>query len=315
MELIFALTPNEIRVLEVLSSEPRTPTSISKTLRISMPHLSRILRHLSQKGFIKTEKHGLSKEISLANTKHATIFRKVRSEFGHIKLEQILTTSFLEVLSTLGFNQPLSRKEIVEDSSISERTLHVVLKRLRSRGIATVDSVGLYSIDTRFSILVDFALELRHYANNSLASSFSHDAVILWERNKEFIIKSSESEERDGFLLTAFSQFHNFGVTLFVPDYYHYYASWKRKLSIEDVILHSLLMRPSGTRELTAVLLLFKKNQKHINVDRLLEKAQKYDLTDEVSRIVEYVTTQGLKKAPEFPEWKELAVKIKEYEM
>ena len=44
-------------------------------------------------------------------------------------------------------------------------------------------------------MIKDFVNESRHYTNQQIDGKFSNDAVILWERNDEFIVESSTAIE------------------------------------------------------------------------------------------------------------------------
>jgi biotin operon repressor len=267
---------------------------------------------LEKKGFIETEKKGISKYVFPSETKHSTLFKTLLMEFTHIKFENFLSESSLDVLySTSG--SPLSRKEIMLWTGLSEKTIQTRLKTLRQFGIV-ITKRGLYTLNERFGLLRDFLLEFRRYLNLKIAQQFAWDAVILWQEADEFLIKTSERKESKNFFLTSITAFHRYGVQLFLPEYYYYFHSKRRKkLTLEDIILHALILDPTDTRVIMSVLLLWKKQK--MNVDRLVKKSEKYRLRSNVEDMVEYVRTRGKVRPDNFPMWKEYEVKAKEYRM
>ena len=99
--------------------------------------------------------------------------------------------------------------------------------------------------------------------NQKLALEFAPDAVIVWERNEEFIMESSKYEQKDGFLLTGVSAFARFGVPLLTSKSYFFCSPFTRKLRLEDTIIHSLLV-PNGS--MLPTLLAWKKNEGRLNL-------------------------------------------------
>lgn len=300
---------DELRCLRFIAGHGTARASeIASALGTSKVQLSRIVSNLVDKGFISTEKLGLSKNISLSETKHAALWRKLVLEFGHMRLHKLLSGGSLEVLSAIDSQQLANRKQIAENSLISEATAARVVESLRQLGIIQKD--GAYCISARFQILAEFTAEFRRYMNQKLALGFAPDAVIVWERNEEFIIESSKSEQKDGFLLTGVSAFARFGVPLLAPKSHFFYSPFARKLRLEDAIIHSLLV-PNGS--MLPTLLAWKKNEGKLNLQYLRHKAEKYDANSSVTEIVKYFESQGSQRPERFPPWNEFFARAKEY--
>ena len=305
------LTRNEIRILkEITKGSGEGIGDIASSLNISHASISRTLWSLKKKGLIETEKRGVSKHVFFSETKHSTLLKTLLTEFAHVKFEDFLSDSSLEILYFL-FKSPLSRKEIVLRTGLSQKTLQTKLKTLREYGIVFSER-GFYRLNERFDLVKDFLLEFRRYLNLKVAQEFVKDATILWQEDEEFLIKTPEPKESKNFFLTSITTFHKYGVQLFLPEYYFYfYTKRKKKLNVEDVILHALLLDPTDTRVIMSVLLLLKKQK--VNVDYLIKESDKYQLSTTVRNLVNYINTKGKGKPELFPTWKEYEVKAKEY--
>jgi len=305
------LTRNEARILkEIAKGSGKGIGDMASSLSISNASFSRTLKSLKKKGLIETEKRGVSKHMFFSENKHSTLLKTLLTEFAHVKFEDFLSGSSLEILYFLS-KSPLSRKEIVFHTGLSQKTVQTKLKTLRQFGIVFSER-GLYRLNERFGLLKDFLLEFRRYLNLKVAQDFAKDATILWQRDEEFLIKTSEPKESDNFFLTSITAFHKYGVPLFLPEYYYYFHSQrKKKLNVEDVVLHALLLDPTDTRVIMSVLLLLEKQK--VNSDYLIKESDKYKLSTTVRNLFNYIDTKGKAKPEHFPTWKEYEAKAKEY--
>ena len=305
------LTANEIKVLrELAKSGGETIGDISNSLDISHPSLSRTLKSFAKKGLVEAEKRGISKYVFLSETKHSTLLRTFLLEFSHIRFENLLAGSSIEILYYLS-ESPLNRGEIAFRTGLSKKTIQTKLKALRELGIIFSEG-GFYRLNPRFDILKDFLLEFRRYLNLKIAQGFAGDAVILWQEADEFLIKTSRRKELEDFFLTSIAAFHRYGVRLFLPEYYYYFHSKRRKkLSLEDIILHALVLDATDTKVIMSVLLLWRKQK--VDVDYLTEESDKYGLRTTARDLISYVRTKGEVRPMHFPTWEEYQVKAREY--
>jgi hypothetical protein len=231
-----------------------------------------------------------------------------------MNFEKILTGSKMEILSHITDN-PLKRKEIEKLSGLAPKTVKVALKRLREFGVVLLEGRFMYVLNERFGLLREFIEEFRRYHNQRLAEGFSTDSVIIWQRGREFLIKTGSSKEHKGFFLTGISAFHRYGISLFLPDYnYYFYSPYKTKLSAEDILLHTIRSDLNSTRTILSALLLWRKNYR-MDVKYLLREAEKYEISNVVKALMDYLNTEGKAKPEYFPTWAEYIAKAKEYEL
>jgi glucokinase len=83
--------------------------------------VSRVLRALEDTGFVTIKKIGLSRIVAISETKHASLWRKLALEFGHMSLEELLSGTSLQVLSAICSLTLSNRREIAQAASVSER--------------------------------------------------------------------------------------------------------------------------------------------------------------------------------------------------
>ena len=304
------LTKSELRCLRaVIDSTHANASAISTAIHVARPYVSRATSTLEAKGFVTAKKLGLTKTVTLSDAKHAELWRKLALEYGHMALDELISGGSLEVLAALCYGKLHGRREIAEQTAMSESSVAKVLERLKQVGIVQKRD-GTYFISPRFNAFHDFVVEFRHYLNEKIAREFANDAIVLWEWNTDFIIESKRPEERQGFQLTGVSLFPLFGIRLLAPSSYFFYSPFARKLRIEDAILHSLLI---PNKMMLPILLAWKKNERKLNLHYLEEQAEQYGAEPSVTGIAQYFETHGSQRPTGFPPWEEFIVRAKEY--
>jgi len=285
--------------------------SIAQGLNIPQPELTRLVRSLRTKGFVVVERQGMSSSVSISNQKHASRLRRVLDEFSHMKLEKILSLTSLEVLSALASSPGSSRSEIMSASCVSARSLHTALKRLRELGVVRTRARRVYEMSERFEPLAEFVREFDDYSNQEEAKEFCRDAMVIWQRGREFIIRTECVSETSEFRLTAFSVFEMYGVPLFLrwKHYYHPVRRWRR--TIDEVLLQSMLLRPRDARDNTAILMLWHNNHMSRDLDRLRKGASRYGLQNDLEAVANYFIDPERNRPPGFPKMDELKEKMR----
>lgn len=277
---------------------------------ISSPELTRLVKSLTSKGLVVSERLGISRCVSISNLKHATHLRRVLGEYSHMKLDRILSLTTLDVISSLAASPGQTRTGIVSTTGISPRTLQTALKRLRELGVVRVKTRGVYELSDRFAPFGEFAREFDEYSNQRKAIDFCQDSVVVWQRGQEFIIRTKCDRESAEFRLTAFSRFERYGVPLFLGWQYYYHPVGKWRGTADEVLLHSMLIRPRDGRENTAILMLWERNDMSRNLGRLRKCAVRYGLENEMETIAAYFRDPERNRPPGFPRMGELKEKL-----
>lgn len=307
------LTRNEISILKfVAKNENRTIGQIASALRVLRPSLSRTIPLLKEDGLIKITKKGISSYVAFSETKHAFLLKTILLSFEHFNFEKILSGPSIEILSHLAYSQ-MDKKQIASCTQLSEKTVQDAVRRFREFGIVIREKKS-YRLNERFDTLEEFALEFRNYENQKIARNFAEDSIILWQRGREFLIKTSVSRQSKNFFLTSITAYHKYGIQLILRgSFYYFFSPYKRSLKIEDVILHGLVLDPTDTRLILSAMLAWKKNVKRLNIDCLMQESEKYGLKPMVDAIIDYFDSNGQNAARYFPKWDEFKSKAEEY--
>src|SRR4030067_282581 len=305
------LSPREVSLLVSIRDGKRTGKEISQNLGVSSPELTRMVKSLTSKGLVVSERLGMSTSVSISRLKHSTHLRRVLSEYSHMRLERILSLSTLDVLSCLAASPGQTRADILSTTGISPRTLQTVLKRLRGCGIVRVKTRGVYELSDRFAPFGEFAQEFDEYSNQRNATQFCTDSIMIWHRGREFIIRTKCEKEDADFKLTAFSVFERFGVPLFLGWQYYYHPVGKWRGTVDEALLQSLLTRPRDTSENTAILMLWEKNGLSRALNRVKKGATRYGLEDDIETIAAYFRDPERNPPPDFPKIGELKEKLR----
>jgi predicted transcriptional regulator len=304
----------QLSILRSLSSvQYARAKELAKKVNRSLTRVSIALKDLKQKGFVDVEKTGISKRVAISTNNHSSLLKTFLIEHHYMKVEKVLSGPTLEILLSLAYSK-VKLSEIIEMSGYSERTVRKVMKKLKELGIVVTENF-YYSKAPAFELLYEFVKEFQHYLNIKKALSFSPDAVILWEKGKEFILKTQlEIKERKNLFSTCFAKMHDFGIKLMLPGYrYYFYTPYKKRLKAEDVALHTLVVDKMSTRSILYVLLLITRNLKKIDVDYIKKEAEKFQLEEMIYHLFEYLKSKGKTKPPYFPAWGEFKSKAEEY--
>lgn len=326
---LFKLDGTELKIAKALAQKGDNITvgKLGGALGLHTSQVSRSVNSLAEKGVLSISRLGVSKKVGFSDTKHADLLRRLMAELAPLNPEKILGSSYLEVLSCLSFRKA-DTNDLLSETGLAVRTVRPILKELRQRGIVlkNKEGDGTYQISSRFSSIKEFVMEFRRYCNRKKALEMYSDTIVVWEQNREFIIRSSSAEEKEaeGFLQTGISAFHKYGVQLLVPDIYYYFYSPKNKnrkggeevLRLEDIITHTVLIDEAPSpRIMMAVLLLWKKNERSIDTNYLSLVSNRYGKLEIIRKIERYLSTEGIgEERPEgFPKWDEFLSKSKEY--
>ena len=296
MRNISTLSPTEIKILRQLREGGESLSSIKDKLGLSAQQIARTLSSLREKEFIVVERKGIAKTIWISNMRHAQLLRTILIQYDHMRLETILSMSSLEILMSLSFSSGMTREEIASASQKSRRTVATVLSRLREFGMLITDRPGVYRISPRFIPFAEFAMEFQRQSNQRAVTSLYQDGVIRWQKNGIVLIESKIPDERGGFRPTSFSAFHRFATTMILTRHWHINLQDNRKPRLEEVILHTLLLKPLDARESRLFLELLRKTANEIDMENLTRLAAEYGMTQNMPEIAHYLAIW--RKAP-----------------
>lgn len=305
----YAFSKPELQMLRELAKGRHELSSIKEALSIKPSLLSYNLKKLLNKGLIKTTEEGYRKQVYFNDSKHASLCRDLLVSYDYIDWQNILTGKAIEILlQTL-----TTAGKTLAKFPKNTRWRH--LKNLKARGIITHNEKG-YSINPRFSILIDFLNEYQKFFANKLAHTISDNSVILWQEDMEFLFRAPKNAQPPSkhFHKTATSIFHEYDLPLFSEFDIYLYSTSKEMIRPEDAILHTLLIEPSGVRYTTYALLLLKKTEEKIDRTYLLKEAEKLGLNNQATSMLQFLKTHE-RTNEALPTWNEFLSKARDYKV
>ncbi|HML01882.1 MAG TPA: helix-turn-helix domain-containing protein [Candidatus Bathyarchaeia archaeon] len=312
----YTLSVIEVKILKTITEGSHSLYVLRKNLSIKPSFLSKNLKKLRQKDFIIVERRGPAlekskswKHVDLSNSKHASLMRDLLLAYNHINWENILSGLGIEVLFWI-----LNHTEINYES-FSKVAFWRYTKEFMGFGLVTLDDRG-YSINPRFSVLTDFLNEYQKFWLNNLVRSISRDALILWQKGFEMLVRMpKDTNVSNGqFFKTATSCFDEFGIPIVSDFDIYFYSNVKKKIRVEDAIIHTLLIEKDNTRYVTYALLLLRKKLGTIDEDYLLREAQRVDTGLQVNAMLLFLRTKGERTGRTLPTWVEFMTRVREYE-
>jgi DNA-binding transcriptional ArsR family regulator len=297
----YELTRTELEILSELARSPATISKLAEQIGKSPSLVKEAAENLQKKGFTELERQGNKRIIRLSQNKHAQLLRDLILSYPHISWKDIL--SFSSIL-------PLLKLEDAGTGTLSRTTEWRALRNMMSHGIIIQDDEGS-RINPRFQKLKEFIQEFRDYNNSTIAKHASPEAVIVWNKGTEFIIRvpgrTKISDPR--FKPTATTAIPEYGIPLISTTKYFLFSPLLRNLRPEDILLHSLLI--DGVTNTTYALILMAK--KRLDRRYLLKKAEAYKLRDRVEAMLTFLETHQAKANASLPTWDEFAERARDY--
>ena len=312
--LPFTFSKVEITAGKVISNRRNLSIrDLSISIGKSESSTSQIVKRLETKGIVESKRTGMKKIVNMSDRNYAFAISEVFRSEPNIPWEKTLSNSNLAVLIS-----NITGEEIFEDglSSIS-----------KWRAIRNLSMYGVYHNSHEKHIIWNRYLSsfLKEYSDHvslrHLTEKIPEEAIIIWRKgfNCLFKIKSDSSagfkKLPDSAIPTALTASPSYGIQYITGDSYYYYQPRLDKLSLEDVILHTLLIDPDSQTFSTCAVLLALKNRNKVNFDLILTKSKKYDLVGRTTDLIEYIKSNGKSRKWPLPEPKELQEQADLYEV
>ncbi|MCL5252741.1 MAG: hypothetical protein M1351_01425 [Candidatus Thermoplasmatota archaeon] len=294
---MYFLTINDVKLLKELSFRPLTVNQASVSLGVTPGLSSRVIHNLESKGFVSVIRKGSSKEVRLSKHLHAQYFSDLIKKEPFVAWEKVLSYSKLGALMrSMGF---------FPDMNFSRTTDWRI----------TRDIGALAQPNYRNSSLKEFLRVYADYITRDFASKkFPPYAALVWNRGFRYLIRVPAGKGMTGNLIpTAISVFPHFGISLVTEYDYYFYNPSHDVLSVEDYIVHTLLIDPGSTIYITYAILLLLRSVKLINRVRLMQTANDYSVTSSIQAMIDYIDTNGRKRSSNLPPYEELLEKAALY--
>ena len=290
--LPFSFSRGEISAQRVISNHRNLSVrDLSILMRKSESSVSQIVKRLETKGIVESERKGMKKIVNTSDRNYAITLSGMIKNEPNIPWEKILSYSNLAVLIS-----DITGEDAFEDelSSISKWR---AIRNLKMYG-AYYNSQKRHPIGNRnlSSFLKEYS---EHVSLKHIIENIPEDAIMIWRKGFSclFKIKSNSINGRkklpDSSIPTAITASPHYGIQYITGDSYYFYEPRLDRLSLEDVILHTLLIDPDSQTYNTYAVLLALKNRNKINFDLLLTKSRKYDLIEKTTNLIDYLKSNG----------------------
>src|SRR3989304_5237067 len=285
-----------IEVLYAVLDEQMSIQDLTKVIGLKYRRTAEIVEDLVQQNFLVRTDYG---KIDLASTALATSFRKISRRYDMVKL---LGDSRKEILVALLNSETVQRLQ--SSTQLSYRTIRRALVKLMETG-AVSEKNRKYTVvedqDLQFFITI-----LKEEKQRRSVESYAEVVYV----SPDFIFKKVPEGKNVKGSPTAFSVFSRYGVEL--RPVYAYYIQPEVKLTIEDVLVHAMIFSTNPV-ELTDCTVFYAKNRDKIDLGLLRKLAHRFDITDIIMDIENYVRNLTVSAPEKFLPWDEFAEKIRLY--
>ncbi len=257
------------RILRYLLDNPVAwLANISRNTSIPKSTLKRILDYLVRIGIVDFD----GKYFRISSFL-GSIMRNIMDKYD---IEFLLDKKSVKILTLL--IEPQTLTDIVMGSGLSEKTVRRILGRLLEMGIVRRLN-GFYELTSESTINVFFR------AIRSNLWSIDKRLNVRWARGLIKLVEAPRNIEVNG-SLTAFSVFDKYGVSVEFPN--DFYVIPKMELSLEDIIIHSIILSDDPYK-MTLVAIFIAKNYDVIDMEKLKEKSVRYGVLDRLVKIDAYI--------------------------
>ena len=290
--LPFSFSRGEISAQRVISNHRNLSIrDLSISMRKSESSVSQIVKRLETKGIVESERKGMKKIVNTSDRNYAITLSEMIKNEPNIPWEKILSYSNLAVLIS-----NITGEDAFEDELSSISKWRAI--RNHKMYVAYYNSQKRHPIGNRnlSSFLKEYS---EHVSLKHIIENIPEDAIMIWRKGFSclFKIKSNSINGRkklpDSSIPTAITASPHYGIQYITGDSYYFYEPRLDRLSLEDVILHTLLIDPDSQTYNTYAVLLALKNRNKINFDLLLTKSRKYDLMEKTTNLIEYLKSNG----------------------
>lgn len=292
----YMLTKPEITTFKELTKQQLSVSEIADALGKSNSLASIIVKSLKEKGLIETQqKGGAKKLVSIADTNHAQYLADLIKNEPYVPWEDVLSYSNSKVLSNYLLSTSLGK-------DVSETTKWRALRNLAAHGMLA--SPKQAASNARLRLFIE---ALADYAGRKLASeTLPRGAVIFWRKGASYLFKvKAQVKTGPHFHRTALTVFPRYGIQFVTDEEYYVYDSSGRIPTVEDYIVHTILIDPSSATYIGYAALLLLKKLKSLDTEVLRKKAEYYGTATIIGGMLHYVNERGVGSESPFPKWED----------
>ncbi|MEW6329300.1 MAG: winged helix-turn-helix domain-containing protein [Candidatus Micrarchaeota archaeon] len=287
------LSKLEILALQRLCGQEYAAGALSSALGVKKSFFSRLLKGLTEKGLVLTEKQGTEKLIRLSPASHAQSFMKLYHTRPNARIEHWLSGRSIELLIVVASSgEGADTKLILEECVCSRQTAYKIIRLLMGAGVISRNTEkGRIKITD--SYVGDFASA---YADNIqlLMQKEAKGFNVSVRVRKHVVLRTDAKDVPPYFSETGINALAKSGLEANLTSYSDYYFNLdgkKRDISLEEAFAHAMLLSTLPQHVDKPLLKIFySKNKRKMNPRTLNTLAKRYlvmGIFDEIRRAAE----------------------------
>lgn len=248
------LTKPELLLLEQIANGNKAVKTIAIALKKSDKQIYVTAKKLAEKGLIER----LNGNLEPKRTSYIALLLQLLAKIPNLPVA--LADSGIPIFTVM--LKPVTLEDIKAKTGFKETTIFGKLRHATRRSMVR-KRVSTYELNSRlWTLLESFLVELKKYEETT-DERIPASSVIYYKKNNEIIFSSKEELDAPK---TAFSAYVDYDIELMTITNYYYLP--KKKLTKEDIILHSLYVfeKDMDIRSLIFVALFYAKFKKEFKI-------------------------------------------------
>ena len=275
----------------VVDSQTATPAELAEKTAYSQQHLYDVLDQLVDAGLL-TESRGQYNQRQVRATSHPVVdtYRQLTTALGHVEWADLLSPATLRVCWYL--NTPRRVTTIADRLGISRQAVHEALDPLKHRAMLS-PSGPTYALVEDLEPLLAFSRAVVRHTHQQRLHEHAPSGTIAWCDPVRALVQVQTEADTDTLVatddwkVTGLARFADYDLQFFLAGEPPFWYS-PEPLDIADLVCHTLRI-DSGARRVSYVVLLLAATD--VSKGTLQERAQWYDLDEEIKAVCEYHTT------------------------
>ncbi len=300
------LTESDLRILTALNS-PTSITELSDITGYSVSYVSERVNHLQNIEMVTLTRSDRCKEIRALPTTVLETYKDLTTTHSHIDFPSLISPSMLQVCWFL--DEPVTVTQIESHLKLHRRRIYQLLEKLQYRGLIKKEN-SEFVITDRMKGLVQFAktvIDHKHKVETPTQR-------IVWSSPHEYLMipMNEKPPNKKDYQPTGIQRFSDYDLDFFTTKPIYFYSEIREKLSLVDLISHSLIVE-ADTRNMSycALLMIYK----NISYEDLKKASNYYGIEETIDKLIKFVETRGKNRTENLPEWQEIKKLSEQYEV
>ncbi len=235
------LSTTELNILKQIADGNNTVKKIATSLKRSQFQIYRSGQNLTQEGFVQLQD---GKYMPVKNT-HSSMLLQLLVDYPSVIVP--FSSSGLNFFKLLLKPQTIST--LLMESGLKSTQVYKKIKQ--ARGVSLIKKTGEKYVlnDKLWSVAIEFLSALKNFEETS-DKRVPANSIIYYKNEEEIVFSNKETLDATK---TAFSAYEDYGIKLL--NITHYYHLPKKKLSKQEVLIHSLYIIKKENNDVRLIIL------------------------------------------------------------